>query len=69
MKKYNILYEYKNLDSLKFVLEGLHERTGKKSSINQSYIQLDKNYEIVEKNFNLFYPDLKTNVEKFRASF
>ncbi|MFN6039651.1 MAG: ACP phosphodiesterase, partial [Bacteroidota bacterium] len=36
MKKYNILYEYKNLDSLKFVLEGLHERTGKKSSINQS---------------------------------
>ena len=64
MVKNNILFEYKNPESIKMVLNGITHRINFLFPLNQSYDIFLKHYEEIGNHFNSFFPDLKIETEK-----
>jgi acyl carrier protein phosphodiesterase len=64
MKKYNILYNYGNLDGIAQVLSGLSQRARFDSKMDQATQDLKNLYDDYESDFNAFFPDLELFVQE-----
>jgi acyl carrier protein phosphodiesterase len=64
MKKYNVLYNYGNLDGIAQVLSGLSQRARFDSKMDQAIQDLKNLYDDFESDFNAFFPDLELFVQE-----
>ncbi len=56
----NWLLNYANLDGIASVLRGMNRRTQNRSKMNFAIVDLEEHYELFEKEFQLFFPELIT---------
>lgn len=65
MISHNILFEYKELNSIKFVLDGLYHRIKGVVPIYESFELFKEKYQEIENLFLYFFPELKKESEQF----
>jgi acyl carrier protein phosphodiesterase len=59
MVNHNILYAYSNKESIARVLKGMSMRTAFESNMELAIHDLSEHYDLFEKEFHLFFPDLQ----------
>ncbi|MEJ1221797.1 acyl carrier protein phosphodiesterase [Sediminicola sp. 1XM1-17] len=56
----NWIYNYSNLDGISRVLSGMNRRTNNRSKMNYAILDLETHYIDFEKEFSVFFEELKT---------
>lgn len=63
MEKQDWLYNYRQLEGLSMALSGLTKRIDNKVNLNKGLSVLEMHKNTLEKTFNSFYPELRSNLE------
>jgi acyl carrier protein phosphodiesterase len=66
MKKYNWLVSYSEMEGIRSVLGGMARRAKFESKMELATDALEKNYDLFEKDFREFFPELVLHTEEFR---
>ena len=68
MSRDNWLYNYQFIEGIDRALTGMSKRTNYENRMDEASTALKKHYSEFEREFNLFFPDLKAHVHNFEQT-